>query len=635
MTQIVTVLVSQQIAPTPDTLQKTGALISQGGTNTTKGTKSLLTDISDLTPLLVQPAAITSLFLSTSQIATVTTTQVHGLPMNDDIAVTIAGSVGATTPNIFNGTFTATVTGNNTFTYPLAGTTQAGTGGTWAPASSGELFSMANTFFKQGSSQGVYVLELGAGNPSEGISFLSAWIAANPGVFYSYLVPRAWDAVPGYLSLLTQFNSTTAKTYFTTTTTLATYSAYSALQKACFALIEAPSYGIWPANALTSLSFSGAWAANAFTALTWAATNGGQATATTTTAHGVQPGQTVAITGCTPAGYNGTFVALPGTTGSTLIYALPVNPGSETALGTLVASTSGTATAATTTAHGVLPGQTFAIVGSVASIVSSGYNGTFTALPGTTASTILYSLTVNPGTESVPGALRASYTASAGIAAGEFSAAAPFYAMLNYKPSTTNKVTPTAYSFLFGVTPFPTSGNGAVLQLLQDAAVNVVGTGAAGGISNAILIQGQTKDGRDFTYWYSVDWAQINIARDITAAIINGSNNPLNPLYYDQNGINRLSQVAAGTLSRGLTYGLVLGAVTQTQLDGTDFDTALDAGTYNNQSVINAIPFVPYSTENPGDYKIGQYDGLSAVYTPARGFLHIVFVINVTDFITT
>ena len=38
MTSIVTVNVSQTIAPAPSTLQKTGAFISQGGTNTSAGT---------------------------------------------------------------------------------------------------------------------------------------------------------------------------------------------------------------------------------------------------------------------------------------------------------------------------------------------------------------------------------------------------------------------------------------------------------------------------------------------------------------------------------------------------------------------------------------------------------------------
>lgn len=82
-----------------------------------------------------------------------------------------------------------------------------------------------------------------------------------------------------------------------------------------------------------------AYPANVITAATWASTAGGQATLTTTSAHGVGVGDDFTITGIIPAAYNGTFTALAGTTGSTLVYALPLasTPGAGTAFGTLVA----------------------------------------------------------------------------------------------------------------------------------------------------------------------------------------------------------------------------------------------------------------------------------------------------------
>lgn len=67
-----------------------------------------------------------------------------------------------------------------------------------------------------------------------------------------------------------------------------------------------------------------------FTALSWA---GAVATATTLTPHGITPGSAIVVSGCVPAGYNGTFVAGAGTAGSTLKWALPADPGSETTLG--------------------------------------------------------------------------------------------------------------------------------------------------------------------------------------------------------------------------------------------------------------------------------------------------------------
>ena len=82
-----------------------------------------------------------------------------------------------------------------------------------------------------------------------------------------------------------------------------------------------------------------AYPANVITASTWANTAGGQATYTTTSAHGLNVGDTVTFTGITPAAYNGTFVTIAGTTGSTIVVALPLasTPGAGSAFGTLVA----------------------------------------------------------------------------------------------------------------------------------------------------------------------------------------------------------------------------------------------------------------------------------------------------------
>jgi hypothetical protein len=72
------------------------------------------------------------------------------------------------------------------------------------------------------------------------------------------------------------------------------------------------------------------FAYNALTAISW---KDGFVTATTITAHGVQVGQSFQIGGVAPSSYNGTFQALTGTTGNTLVYALATNPGTTTSLG--------------------------------------------------------------------------------------------------------------------------------------------------------------------------------------------------------------------------------------------------------------------------------------------------------------
>lgn len=549
---IVTVNVTQTIAPTPSALQKTGAMLSQGGTTLLAGTYALLTQVADLTPLLAAALAITSIAWAGAfgGQATVTTTAAHGVPVNQSFTTTIAGAV----PAGYNGTFLATATGASTFTYYLPVNPGSETvPGTYTPPAVAELLSMATTFFAQGAQTVVYVLELGAGTVAQGVTALTSFINNSQQFFYSYLVPRNWDGNANFIAFLANFESTTSKTYFFVTTNLQNYPLYgSGLLKDVVALIQAPTYHAIPASTVT--------------AATWTTQ---VATVTTAANHGISPGDTFSITGILmstiPNGLNGTFIALPGTTGTALVY----------------------------------------------------------AVPGST-----------PGTYVSGGAIAAQPYSSAGAPATEFTHASDWWVTLNYSPSTTNKVPPFAFSFLFGVTQFPTQGNKAVIATLNASNVNYVGFGAEGGISDTILFNGHTMDGRPFNYWYSVDWMQINIELAIANAIINGSNNPINPLYYNQDGINRLQQVSISTGASAITFGLALGRTVQTSLDGPPFAAALDAGTYDGQLVVNAVPFVNYTAENPSHYKIGEYDGLAMVYTPLRGFEHILFNINVTDFVS-
>jgi len=528
MVNIVNVSVTQTIAPTPATLQATGALISQGATNTTPGTSTLLTQASSLTSILNGAKAYSTLTQG-SGTATFTAASAHGFTIGDTLYITIAGA----TPAAYNGTFLCTVTTTTAFTYAVP----SGTGGTasgtvvYTVEDVAELNAMVTTFFAQGSGLGVYVLELGAGNPSDGVTALTNYITNNPnsnytpgaaGYFYSYLVPRTWDGTSSFIAFLASFEATTSQTYFFITTTLTNYALYTSLMKCAFTLIESPAIGVYTGQSLSTLTYSG-----------------GLATATTPTNHGVAVGQWFQITGCTPTGYNGWWQAVTGTTGSTLVWAISSNPGAESVLGSLVAN----------------------------------------------------------------------QVANTGIPATEFSAAAAFWTTLNYNPSPINLVTPTAFSEVAGVTPFPTRGFSSLLATLKSAFVNVIGTGAEGGISNTLLLWGTTEDGHDFTYWYSVDWVQINLNINVSNAVINGSNNPQNPLYYDQHGINRLLAVVKNTMLSAVAFGLSL----------SNFSAS-------------AVPFTTYVLANPSNYPAGIYNGLSVSYTPNRGFIQITVYVNVTSF---
>jgi hypothetical protein len=478
---IVHVNVSQTQAPIPSNLQKTGALLSQGGTVLTAGQYSLLTQYSDLEALTPDPLALDSLTAGSNGIATATTTDPHLLPTNTRFVTTVAGA----TITAYNGTFVATATGASEFEYVIGSHPADEPGGspiTYTGPFVGDLQAMANTFFsQQGSSQGVYVLELGFTGgttiAADGVTTLAEFINSSPQMFYSYLVPRLWNGDSAFLSFLSGFENTTAKTYFFVTTLEENRALYDG-RKDVIALIEAPNYGVWPANVLTDAD--------------WAT---GVVTATTTTAHGVKPGDQFSIQGVTPVGYNGVHVARSGTTGSVLKYLVPNNPGAP-----------------------------------------SGTGGTLLASK--------YGALAKPPME--------------------FGHASDFFVTLNYDPGPANRVPQLAFSYLYGVTAFPILGNSALIATMDASYVNYIGTGAEGGMpTNKILFNGLTMDGRPFNYWYSVDYVQINAKLFMANAVINGSNTTINPLYYNQNGINRLQQALVGMMGGAITAGLDLGNIIQ------------------------------------------------------------------------
>ena len=387
MPNIVNVVVTQQVASAPNTLQQTGAFVSQGGTTLAAGSTQLLTQLSDLTSILRTSNAIASASWATGTV-TLTTTTAHNIPTGDTIQGVIAGiTVSGSLVNGYNGTFAVTSTGANTLTYAVASNpgTAVTTSAFFTVEDVSELVAMTTTFFSQGSTVPVYVLELGIDTVANGVTALEAYIA-NPTIkFYSYLLPKAWD-VTAAQTMAKQYTGTTASVYFYVSSTLATYSGWAGIKSA--------------------------------------------------------------------------LVTLPS----------PSAPSTE------------------------------------------------------------------------------------------FSAAAIFWASLAYNPSTSNLAHPFEYTYVYAVTPYVLTNTQQTTLLA--AGVNWIGTGAQGGISNTLIIGGTYMDLNPFNYWYCVDWLAINVSQALAAAIINGSNLPTNPLYYNQAGINTLQKVAQATVNNGISFGLILSPAT-------------------------------------------------------------------------
>jgi hypothetical protein len=224
-------------APAPSQLQQSGAIPSTGGTTLATGTYQFCGQLSDVTALL--PAALTldSLSWATGTV-TATAAAAIGLATGQTFTVIIAGA----TPVGYNGTFKATVTGADTFTYQIA--TNPGTEtapGTYTPPSAGFVIDAATTYFAQGNAVGVYLLELGAQTTAaDGITALQAWITghASPQVFYAYLLPGDWDGAA--LATMTEnYSSPNGQTYFFVTSSVANISLYDG-NKAVVALVPSP-----------------------------------------------------------------------------------------------------------------------------------------------------------------------------------------------------------------------------------------------------------------------------------------------------------------------------------------------------------------------------------------------------------
>lgn len=401
----------------------------------------------------------------------------------------------------------------------------------------------------------------------------------------------------------------------------------------------------------------------AISALTWLAA---VATAVTAAAHGYTIGDVVPIVvaGAVPAGYNGTFQGTVVDT-VTITYPLATNPGLSPAStpGTINLGAVGELAAMNATfwaQQGVFQavyvlelgeGTVDEGVAALATWIGNNLNTIYSyAVPrewdnnsdflaflagfGAVNSFTYFFVTTTIANRAVYAGLKQvlAIVEAPVIPPTEFSISAEWAVTLNYSPNSNNQTPPLSYAFIYGVTPYPLPGNQTIFAELKTANVGWVGTGAEGNLSDKIVFRGKLSDGNPFNFWYSTDWAQLNLDISLANEIIIGSNSQP-PLYYNQQGIDRLQNRAAQTLGVAISNGLANGQLVTTKLPVGVFYANFLAGLYEGQIVINAEPFLIYSAENPGDYAIGKYAGLAAVYTPLRGFDQVFFTLNVTNII--
>lgn len=425
--------------------------------------------------------------------------------------------------------------------------TFVGTGGNFT-----ELTNMLTTFFAQGSAVGCYILELGSGitTPNAGIASLNTWINANPGILYAYLTPADWDTMPA--------------------------PAAPTLTSVSGGTLEAETYYV-------SVSYTNAAGAVGNTSP--------QANISVDADYLPEVASPAALSGAT--GYN----VYMGTSASslTLQNTSPITIGTPYTLPDTGVTTTGGAAPLTLAQlcndWSAPTGKTY-FFGTTSTVNAVAYgtvssNGTFQGYKAAI-------LTVpSPSAQST-----------------EFQAAALFYQMIVNNPGPANKLAPVQYRYVYGVTPWPSTGYTAEINTALNYNCNIIGTGAEGGINNSCIFGGTTSSNIQISWWYGIDWEQIQIQQAVSAAVINGSNtNP--PLLYDQEGINTLEAVAQQIADNGVTFGCALSAV------------------------VSSIPFYTYAQENPDDYAAGIYSGLSAQVVGQNGFILINFYLSAIEFVAS
>lgn len=376
--------------------------------------------------------------------------------------------------------------------------------------------------------------------------------------------------------------------------------------------------------------------AKSISAISWAA---GTVSVTTGSPHGIPSGQTVEIvvSGCDPVGYNGTFAGTSTGT-NTLTYPLVSDPGVIITEGSLTIANTAILQAmvntffaqgnqtpvyvlelgATDVNNGVTALTTYLLNPSVRFYSyllpynwdnNTNAQALFAEYEGTTAQTYFY-VSTTLATYSFWEGMKSVFATLPNPAAPstEFSAAAIFQVTLTYNPNASNLAHPLEYSYVYGVTQYTSALTNTQQTQLLTAGMNWIGTGAQGGISNTLIEGGTFADLNPFNYWYSTDWTAINVQIALSAAIINGSNLPTNPLYYNQAGINTLQKVAQARVNDGISFGLILSPAT-----------------------VQAVPFVTYVAQNPGDYATGTYNGLSLTFVPLRGFSSITIYLTASN----
>lgn len=179
-----------------------------------------------------------------------------------------------------------------------------------------------------------------------------------------------------------------------------------------------------------------------------------------------------------------------------------------------------------------------------------------------------------------------------------------------YNLSVSNPLSLLQWKTVYGITPIDRLSNSLV------DALNENGCSWIGSLNNnTVVLGGMVADGQNWESYFALDTFIFRLTVDIASMMIQASNNPLQSISFNQNGINIIKNKLVAISNTMLSFGV---------LDnfGSDYDTNTNA--ILNTGEWSAIDFATYKANQYQDWKDGIYNGASCYVTIRHFVLQIV-----------
>lgn len=119
---------------------------------------------------------------------------------------------------------------------------------------------------------------------------------------------------------------------------------------------------------------------------------------------------------------------------------------------------------------------------------------------------------------------------------------------------------------------------------------------------NNVILNARMRDGKPWEYYFFWYWVNYNVTNKITSVILNGQNNPVSAVRFDQNGIDTLHANIKSVLNNMVSMGVL-----------TTFAQSFDqsTGSFTGEGDIVCPNYYTFIQTNPTDYENEILSGIS------------------------